>query len=164
MLARLKPWRVMPTPRQKNLRLLAGTKDDAFPWATEGNNNVIPFAKIPLALDGSRGAVAGIGSNSIIDAGTDGQILGWSVGHLIRLVSARVKAYAREGANTLIDPEDIFGTNHATNRLVAVSSAGAFQLIEGGPQQSGGGGGSSDPVVLLDDTAVGTGWRGPRSR
>ena len=136
---------------------VAATKDDAFPWATEGNSTLLPAAKIPLALDDTRGAVAGIATNSIIDAGTDALIRGWSVGNLVRLVSARVKAYAREGANTLIDPEDIFGTNHATNRLVAISTEGDFQLIEGGTQGGGGDSESSDPIVLLDDAAVSPG-------
>ena len=126
---------------------VAAGKDDAFDWATVGNNDTMPAAKHRLALEGARGAVAGVGTNDIVDAETDSQIRGWGLTHIIRLITRKVEAWARTGANTLIPPTALFGVNHATNRLVAISTEGAFQLIDGGGEDGGG-----DPLEVTKAT------------
>ena len=126
---------------------VAAGKDDAFDWATVGNNDTMPAAKHRLAIEGARGAVAGAVTNELVDAETDGAIRGWGVTHIIRLITRKVEAWARKGANTLIPPAALFGVNHATNRLVAISTEGAFQLIEGGGEDGGG-----DPLEVTKAT------------
>ena len=121
---------------------LAGTKDDAFPWATEGNTDAIPAAKHRLATSTERGAVAGAGTNALVDAETGNVIRGWSIAHIFRALVRGVEAWARTGANTLIPPAKLFGLNFPTNRTVTVNTSGNFQLIEGGP------GGGGTPLVL----------------
>ena len=135
---------------------LAGTKDDAYPWATEGNSDTMPAAKHRLALTDARGAVAGAGSNAIVDDESDTAIRGWSLQHLVRLLTRKVEAWARKGANTLIPPTALFGVNHATDRLVAISTAGAFQLIEADTPDAGT---PAEPITLHAFANVGSGWR-----
>ena len=136
--------------------VLAGSKDDAFPWATEGNSDTMPAVKHRLALTDARGAVAGAGSNDIVDAESDSAIRGWRLSHIFRILTRKVEAWARKGANTLIPPTALFGVNHATNRLVAVSTEGAFQLIEADTPDDGG---SAEPIVLFALAPVAGDWQ-----
>ena len=133
---------------------LAATKDDAFDWATVGDTTPMPADKHRLATTSARGAVAGAGSNAIVDAESDTAVRGWSLGHLFRILSRKVEAWARVGANTLIPPSALFGTNHATNRLVAIATDGSFELIEDDAAESS----DAPPIVLFATAAVSGGW------
>lgn len=145
-------------------RNVANSKDDAYPFATEGDSTQMPAVKHRLATSNARGAVEAAQTNDRVDdeAG-DTTIKGWSLSHIVRLLGRKVKAFAVVGANTLIRPIDLFGTNHPNNRTVVVNTEGNFQLITGTPSENGGGGGgfateevgSYGAAISTDFTATG---------
>ena len=108
-------------------------------WAEEGNIELPPASKSRLATSTERGAVQGAGTDALVDEETGTDIRGWSIAHIFRAVTRRVKSWARTDATDLVPPVALFGQNHPVNRSVVVNADGNFQLIEGGTPGAGGG-------------------------
>ena len=101
-------------------------------WAEVDNTDLPPASKSRLATSTERGAVEGVGTNALVDVGTGSDVRGWSIAHIFRAITNRVKSWARTNSTDLIPPEALFGPNPARDRAVVVDPSGNFQLVTGG--------------------------------